>query len=203
MNLKDQREAATRKGVLMKNNNETIHVQTRVPIREVMRTHPTTIDIGETVAKAAAAMCRDEVGSCIVLKNNLPIGIITEEDINCKVVAKDLRPGNVLISDAMSTPLITIGADKQVGDAAYMMVKHKVRRLPVVEDQMVIGIVTVRDLLTVANAVNEILADLVEINREEVYVMGICDRCGDMSDELTRTDNLMLCPTCREEERLI
>jgi signal-transduction protein with cAMP-binding, CBS, and nucleotidyltransferase domain len=187
----------------MKNNNETIHVQTRVPIREVMRTHPTTIDIGETVAKAAAAMCRDEVGSCIVLKNNLPIGIITEEDINCKVVAKDLRPGNVLISDAMSTPLITIGGDKMVGDAAYMMVKHKVRRLPVVEDQMVIGIVTVRDLLTVANAVNEILADLVEINREEVYAMGVCDRCGDMSDGLTRTDNLMLCQTCREEERLI
>jgi len=187
----------------MKNQNDTIHLETRVPIREVMRSNPTTIDVGETVARAAQAMCRDEVGSCIVLQNNLPIGIITEEDINCKVVAKDLKPGNVRVSDAMSTPLITIGADKMVGDAAHMMVKHRVRRLPVVENQLVIGIVTVRDILTVAAEINELLADLIEINREEEYAMGICDRCGDISDDLRRVDNLMLCPTCREEEQLI
>lgn len=126
-----------------------------------------------------------------------------EEDINCKVVAKNLKPGEVRVSEVMSTPLITIGADKLVEDAAAMMVKHRVRRLPVVEDQMVIGIVTVRDILTVATEVNELLADLIEINREEVYAMGVCDRCGNMSDALSRVDNLMLCPACREEEQLL
>ncbi|HQD26710.1 MAG TPA: CBS domain-containing protein, partial [Methanoculleus thermophilus] len=128
----------------MMNNSDTIHFETRVPVREVMRSHPTTIDVGETVARAAQSMCRDEVGSCIVLQNNLPIGIVTEEDINCKVVAKDLKPSEVYVSEIMSTPLITIGAEKLVGDAAAMMVKNRVRRLPVVENQMVIGIVTVR-----------------------------------------------------------
>lgn len=137
------------------------------------------------------------------MKNSLPIGIITEEDINCKVVAKDRKPGDVVVSEAMSTPLITIAADKMVGDAASMMVKHRVRRLPVVEDQMVIGIVTVRDILSVATEINEILADLIEINREEGYEMGVCDRCGTMSDDLVRIDNMVLCPVCREEERLI
>ncbi|MCK9277160.1 MAG: CBS domain-containing protein [Methanoculleus sp.] len=187
----------------MMNNSDTIHFETRVPIREVMQSHPTTIDVEETVARAAQAMCRDEVGSCIVLQNNLPIGIVTEEDINCKVVAKDLKPGSVQVSGIMSTPLITIGAEKMVGDAAAMMVKNRVRRLPVVESQMVIGIVTVRDILTVATEVNELLADLIEINREEEYAMGVCDRCGNMADELARVDNLMLCPTCREEEQLL
>jgi signal-transduction protein with cAMP-binding, CBS, and nucleotidyltransferase domain len=186
----------------MMNNNDTIHLETRVPVREVMRSHPTTIDVGETVARAAQVMCRDEVGSCIVLQNNLPIGIITEEDINCKVVAKDLKPGSVHVSDVMSTPLITIGAERMVGDAATMMVKHRVRRLPVVENQQVIGIVTVRDILTVAAEINELLADLIEINREEGYAMGVCDRCGNMSDDLMRVDNLTLCPACREEEQL-
>jgi signal-transduction protein with cAMP-binding, CBS, and nucleotidyltransferase domain len=184
------------------NTNDTIHFETRVPVREVMRSHPTTIDVGETVARAAQLMCRDEVGSCIALENNLPTGIITEEDINCKVVAKDLKPGSVHVSDVMSTPLITIGADKMVGDAAAMMVKHRVRRLPVVENQQVIGIVTVRDILTVAAEINELLADLIEINREDEYAMGVCDRCGKMSDDLLRVDNLMLCPACREEEQL-
>jgi signal-transduction protein with cAMP-binding, CBS, and nucleotidyltransferase domain len=185
------------------NNSDIIHFETRVPIREVMRSHPTTIDVGETVARAAQAMCRDEVGSCIVLQNSLPIGIVTEEDINCKVVAKDMKPGNVHVDRIMSTPLITIGADRMVGDAVVMMVKHRVRRLPVVENQRVIGIVTVRDILTVAAEVNELLADLIEINREEVYTMGVCDRCGDMSDDLSRVDNLMLCHACREEEQLL
>lgn len=185
------------------NNSDVIHFETRVPIREVMRSHPTTIDVGETVARAAQAMCRDEVGSCIVLQNSLPIGIVTEEDINCKVVAKDMKPGNVHVDRIMSTPLITIGADRMVGDAVVMMVKHRVRRLPVVENQRVIGIVTVRDILTVAAEVNELLADLIEINREEVYTMGVCDRCGDMSDDLSRVDNLMLCHACREEEQLL
>src|SRR5690554_6910777 len=119
----------------MMNNSDAIRFETRIPVREVMQSHPTTIDVSETVARAAQIMCRDEVGSCIVLQNNLPTGIVTEEDINCKVVAKDLKPGDIHVSEIMSTPLITIGADKLVGDAAVMMVKHRVRRLPVVEDQ--------------------------------------------------------------------
>ncbi|MDN7024159.1 CBS domain-containing protein [Methanoculleus sp. FWC-SCC1] len=186
----------------MANHNDSIHLEVRVPIREVMRSHPTTIDVHETVADAARAMCRDEVGSCIVLESNLPIGIITEEDINCKVVAQDRKPGSVQISDIMSTPLITIGAEKLVADAASMMVRHRVRRLPVVENQQVIGMVTVRDILTVANEMNELMADLIEINREENYEIGVCDRCGTMSDDLMRIDALMLCPACREEERI-
>ena len=187
----------------MMNNSDTIRFETRIPVREVMQSHPITIDVGETVARAAQAMCRNEVGSCIVLQNNLPTGIVTEEDINCKVVAKDLKPGEVRGSEIMSTPLITFGVEKLVGDAAGMMVKHRVRRLPVVEDQVVIGIVTVRDILTVAAEVNELLADLIEINREEEYAMGVCDRCGNLSDDLSRVDNLMLCPACREEEQLL
>lgn len=182
---------------------DTIHFETRVPLREVMRYNPTTIESEMTVARAAEIMCRDEVGSCIVLQNNLPIGIITEQDINCKVVAKDLRPGSVHVSSIMSTPLITIDADETVGDAAHIMVKHKVRRLPVVEEQKVVGIVTVRDLLSVANEINELMADLIEVNREQDVIMGVCDGCGSMSDDLKTVDGMMLCPSCREEVSLL
>ncbi len=167
-----------------------------------MRHRPTTIDYKATVAKAAATMCHDEVGSCIVLQNNLPIGIITEQDINCKVVAKDITPSSVPVNEVMSTPLITISVDKKVGDAAHMMVKHHVRRLPVVDGTKVVGIVTVRDLLSVASEINEIMTELMAINREDTVEMGICDRCNQMSDDLRRVDALMLCPSCREEERL-
>jgi signal-transduction protein with cAMP-binding, CBS, and nucleotidyltransferase domain len=148
-------------------------------------------------------MCHDEVGSVIIVKKEKPIGIVTEEDINCKVVAKDLKPSSVRVDEIMSTPLITVSADKTVGDAAHMMVKHKVRRLPVIDtSHKVIGIVTVRDLLTVSNELNELLADLIEINREEIVEVGMCQRCSQMSDDLKRIDNVILCPRCREEENI-
>ena len=135
----------------MKKTSNEIRFETQVPLREVM-TNPTSIGIEATVAEAAKAMCRAEVGSVIILQNNKPIGIVTEEDIACKVVAKDLKPSTVHVNKIMSTPLITVSADKTVGDAATMMVKNKVRRLPVIDAKnKVIGMVTVRDLLAVSN----------------------------------------------------
>ena len=84
------------------------------------------------------------------------------------------------------------------------MVRHGVRRLPVVDEaHQVIGIVTVRDLLTVANEINEIMQDLVAINRvDDGYESGVCDRCGLISSDLVRTDGQRLCSSCRVEEHL-
>jgi len=187
----------------MKKGTNTIRFETRIPLREVMKRNPTMISTGATVAKAAKLMCSEEVGSVIILRNNFPIGIVTEEDINCKVVAKDLKPSTVRVDEIMSTPLITVSADKTVGDAAHMMVKHKVRRLPIIDaTEKVIGIVTVRDLLTVATELNELLTEIVEINREEEVIMGLCNRCNQMSDDLKRVDNVILCARCREEENI-
>jgi len=79
-----------------------------------------------------------------------------------------------------------------------------VRRLPVVDRDKVIGIVTVRNLLSVANEMNEILSELIEVNRDDdEMVMGVCDGCGTMTDDLKSVDNRMLCPVCRMEERLL
>jgi signal-transduction protein with cAMP-binding, CBS, and nucleotidyltransferase domain len=177
--------------------------ETQIPLRDVMKNNPTMIGIEASVAKAAKAMCVDEVGSVIILERSQPIGIVTEEDITCKVVAKDLKPSTVQVKEIMSTPLITVSAEKTVGDAAHMMVKYKVRRLPVIDTKKkVIGIVTVRDLLTVANELNELLADLIEINREEIVEQGMCSRCSQMSDDLKRVDTVMLCARCREEDNI-
>jgi CBS-domain-containing membrane protein len=117
--------------------------------------------------------------------------------------AKDLRPSKVHVNDIMSTPLITVSADKTAGDAARMMVKHTVRRLPVIDERhKVIGIVTVRDLLAVSNEQNDLLMDLIEINREETEEAGMCGRCSQMSDDLKRVDGVSLCPGCREEDNI-
>jgi len=187
----------------MKKTTDAIRFETRVPIGEVMKRNPTMIDITATVAKAAKVMCQEGVGSVIILDHNKPIGIVTEEDINCKVVAKDLKPSKVHVNEIMSTPLITVSADKTSGDAARMMVKNEVRRLPVVDEHdKVISIVTVRDLLSVSTELNDLLEELIVINREELVEQGVCDRCNQMSDDLKRVDGVMVCPGCRDEDKI-
>lgn len=183
--------------------NDIIRFEVGVPIKEAMRYNPTTIGVEATVAKAAEKMCREDVGSCIVLQNNLPKGIITEVDINCKVVARDKRPSELHVSEVMSAPLITIDVDKTVGDAAHMMVNNKVRRLPVVDGEKVVGLVTVRDILSISNEMNEIMSELIKVNNNyeksvpDDSSTGICDSCGSMSDDLEVYDGRMLCSTCR------
>ncbi len=182
---------------------DIIRFEVGVPIKEAMRYNPITIGIEATVAKAAEKMCRNEVGSCIVLQNNLPKGIVTEVDINCKFVAMDKKPSEVRVSEIMSTPLITIDVDKTVGDATHMMVNNKVRRLPVVEGDRVVGLVTVRDILSISNEMNEIMSELIKVNNNyeksvsEDSSTGMCDSCGSMSDDLELYDGRMLCSRCR------
>ncbi|MBN1166652.1 MAG: CBS domain-containing protein [Methanospirillaceae archaeon] len=184
--------------------NDSMQLETHLPVKEVMRSHVNTIDDNATVAEAALRMCSKEPsGSCIVLRDSIPVGIVTEQDINCKVVARDKKPGKVLVKEIMTTPLITLHGDKTVEEAARLMTQKRVRRLPLVDDHgEVIGIVTVRDIVAVATTINELMENLIEINRSGEGEFGMCSRCGKMTDQLRNADSQLLCPACYEEERL-
>jgi signal-transduction protein with cAMP-binding, CBS, and nucleotidyltransferase domain len=183
---------------------ETIQLETMVPVRDIMRRNPKTIDYRATVADAARRMCsKDTSGSCIVLKDSAAVGIVTELDINCKVVAKDSRPSEVLVHEIMTSPLITLNVDKTVEEAAHLMIKNRVRRLPIVNEHgTVIGIVSVRDIMAVATEINELIGELVVINQAEDDTSGMCSRCGRMSDDLKNIDGSFICSTCSEEDRI-
>lgn len=183
---------------------ETIQLEINVPVRDIMRRNPKTIDFGETVADAARKMCsKDLSGSCIVLKEGTAVGIVTEQDINCKVVAKDLRPSEVYVHEIMTSPLITLPVEKTVEDAAHLMIKNRVRRLPIINEKAgVIGIVSVRDIMAISTEINELIGELAVINQDEEIDSGMCSRCGRMTDELRNVDGFLICPQCSEEDRI-
>ncbi|HJJ88876.1 MAG TPA: CBS domain-containing protein, partial [Methanocorpusculum sp.] len=157
---------------------------------------------GSTTVEAARLMCRDDVGSCIITENGRPRGIVTEKDFTCKVMSKNLLPGVVRVENIMSIPLITVNEEMSVSVAAKKMIEHKVRRLPVTNaDGNVIGIVTVRDLLGVTNEINEIMTELLMINRS-CDKSDICGVCGVMSEDLMLVDGILLCPNCHAQERI-
>jgi CBS domain-containing protein len=183
--------------------NCKIHLETEIPVKEIMQTNVKTIDYNANVVDAACKMCSQDIaGSCIVLKHNIPVGIVTEQDINCKVVAKNKSPNETLVKEIMTESLITIHQNESVEQALKMMTRNRVRRLLVVntEDKL-IGIITVRDILSLGVTINEIIHNLADINRI-TEGEGMCTRCGRMSDQLYSIDNQFLCPDCKEDESI-
>jgi len=104
-----------------------------------------TIDVQKTVYDAAVLMTENKKGCIIITKREAPVGIITERDIVRRFVYKSLLQRDVKVFEIMSKPLVTIDPDSPIREAARLMVKNAIRRLPVVKDNKLVGIVTSTD----------------------------------------------------------
>ncbi|MBU2559815.1 CBS domain-containing protein [archaeon] len=105
-----------------------------------------TIGPGETIGAAAEMMKKNRIGSLVVVKKDEPVGIVTERDIAYKLVAEG-KGSDTKVKDVMSTDLKTISEDKSLMDAAKLMAAHVIRRLPVVKNGKVVGIVAIEDIM--------------------------------------------------------
>jgi len=91
-------------------------------------------------------MSQKEVGDLIVVDREMPVGIVTERDFVRRVIAKG-RTVDMKVSDVMSKPLITIGPSASLKEAARKMGEHKIRRLPVMKQHKLVGIIVVSDFM--------------------------------------------------------
>ena len=105
-----------------------------------------TIEEDISVTEAAKTMSKSGRGFLIVLKDGRPTGIVTEHDFVYKVIARELDPAKVSVSEVMSSPIITIDPDEDLLKASELMQKYSIRRLPVVKDGIIYGVVTAREI---------------------------------------------------------
>jgi len=113
-------------------------------VKDVMTKTVITVEANKTVIEAAALMAENDVGNLIVMDDNTPIGIVTERDFVRRVLAKE-KPSKTKISEIMSTPLRVIDPDAPLKEAARRMVRKRIRRLPVIKDNKLVGIITTTD----------------------------------------------------------
>jgi CBS domain-containing protein len=113
---------------------------------EAMRKNIVRVEESASVAEASLSMYKKGQGCAIVTKQEKPLGIVTERDVTWKVAAKGLDPKSVKVAEIMSTPLITIDPDADLTEAAKIMKKHKIRRLAVVKEETLHGILTAADI---------------------------------------------------------
>ncbi len=119
-------------------------------VKEFMHRYLEVIPRGATVALAAERMGGRRVG-CVLVESGDPqrgpIGIVTETDIVRKVIAKGSDPTVTMVDHVMSSPILTIAAERSMLDASHMMENHHIRHLCVVEGEEIVGIISVRDLV--------------------------------------------------------
>jgi CBS domain-containing protein len=120
-------------------------------VRDLMSYPINTVRPDATVLDAIKAMVDGKKGSIIVAGEGLLkecLGIVTTTEIFRKVLAIGIDPNSIKISEIMKPmPLITIGPNASIKEAAELMIKHNIRRLPVVENHTLVGIITSKDLL--------------------------------------------------------
>jgi len=105
------------------------------------------IDAHVTIDEASKMMDQFKVGSLLVIRNNMEVGLISESDIVRRVIAKGKIPSQTSVESVMSAPLITISINASGEEANEMMKKHGIRHLLVQQNGKVIGIFSVRDLM--------------------------------------------------------
>jgi CBS domain-containing protein len=118
----------------------------KITSRDIMTKSVIAVDSSVTANEAAKMMEDVKVGAIIVMENNTPMGIITDRDFAVKVVAH-VYPITTPVKQIMSTPLIAIGPDESIWMVADLMYTRGIRKLPVIEDDKVIGIITSTDLV--------------------------------------------------------
>jgi CBS domain-containing protein len=115
-------------------------------IRDLMTSNPTTCDSSATVADAAKLMAKEDVGPIPVIDGDRLVGLVTDRDIVVRVVAEGRDPSSTKLTDIVSSDLKTVSPNDDLDTALQTMASAQVRRLPVVEDGRLVGIVAQADV---------------------------------------------------------
>ncbi|MBL7206339.1 MAG: CBS domain-containing protein [Candidatus Aenigmarchaeota archaeon] len=116
--------------------------------KEAMNTNVKTIQPSSNIKRAAEQMTKYRIGSLIVVKSGKLVGIVTERDILQKVVAKNKNTVKTKVSDIMTKEVMLISPDLDIESASKIMKKHKIKKLPVIIDHHLVGILTATDIVS-------------------------------------------------------
>jgi len=175
-----------------------------IKIKDIMTKPVIKVNYNVSVQKAAKEMVKHRIGSVVVVKNKSPIGIITEADLNKKIVAPGRDPKKTKAVEIMSSPIVFANPLDDLEIAVEKMEKHKIKRLPVVEKGKIVGLIVDTDIARAAPEMIDILNFRFKMRSEvpsirEGATSGICEVCGSYSDDLTFVNDQWICEGCREE----
>ena len=180
-------------------------------VSEVMTREAVTISPNANLLECAKKMVRKRVGSLLIIENKKLLGFISQIDILWALVKKSkANLSQIKAIDISPKKIITVKPEATIREALDKMNKYKFEKLPVVKENEVVGIITVRDILSFHPEVYPELEEFARIREEEeklqrvkknkeiaVVVDGICEECGER-DTLYRIHGMLVCESCRD-----
>jgi CBS domain-containing protein len=137
-------------------------------VRDAMTEDPRSIGASASVVEAARLMREQHIGSLPVTEDELLVGMITDRDITTRVVAASAAPETTSVGDVYSRDLISVEPDNDLDQALQLMARHQVRRLPVVENGRLVGMVAQADIaLKESDRTGELVGAISERSEEE------------------------------------
>lgn len=177
-------------------------MKTGYKVCDVMTKKPITISPDMTVMQCAKMMAQFHVGTMVIAQRDKLLGILSEQDIVRKAVARGLDTSDTKVAELMVKRIITVGPEKDIHEAMVKMKDYNIRHLPVVNNKRMVGLVTGKDILKFEPHLFEVLVDKLELREEERKLKlktkeGVCDACGRYSKNLRKVRNMELCLDCQ------
>jgi CBS domain-containing protein len=120
-------------------------------VKDIMKNQVITVDSSVSIKDAAKIMNDAGVGCVVVMEKNIAVGIVTERDFVRRVTAKE-KPFSTTVKEVMSSPLIVTSPDESVWELAELMKLRRIHKVPVVQENRLVGIVTTTDLTRLCSA---------------------------------------------------
>ena len=131
-------------------------------VKDVMNTNVVVAKADATIREASEVMNKYNIGSLVVVKDSGIAGIITEHNV-LESVAAGRNPDETKIAEIMSPEVVTVAPDSTVEQAVDLMVKHKIKKLPVVDGDKLMGIITASDIIVVEPKLVASIANLISM----------------------------------------
>jgi CBS domain-containing protein len=115
-------------------------------IRDIMQKNVITIEHNKTAHDAACLISEKDISFLVIMKDNIPIGVLTESDFVKRLSAKDKKASDVIISEIMSNKFRWVNPETEIEDAIQKMLNNNIRRLIILDDDKLVGVLTQTDL---------------------------------------------------------
>jgi CBS domain-containing protein len=138
-----------------------------VLVRDVMSKDVKVVRPDTTIKEAVATMNKFNIGSIIVMQSDKPVGIITERDVLRRIIELSLAPEIQTARHVMTSPITTINETASIEEAAKLMAKKKIKRLPVINDGKLVGILTYTDIVFKVPTLLSVLEEIIRPYRRK------------------------------------
>jgi CBS domain-containing protein len=118
--------------------------------KDIMKNQVVTVDASMSIMDSAKMMADAGIGCVVVIENNIAVGIVTERDFVKKVVSRGI-PLSTPIKQVMSSPLIVVNPEDNIWEVAELMKQRRIHKVPVVYQNLLVGIVTTTDLTRICS----------------------------------------------------